>query len=802
MGMGRFKNGRFDLVVVANFAMSATDVTEWRRSFAKASELFFDASEGQLQYGRIFVCDDSVGLDTAEIILHASGDPSYGTWGKFGQPGQALHLMPYVKFQVLTHLHEMGHHVWALGEEYAGEAVLEQIDTTVVPANNSTIPLVASMFAAGALVGDDAILKFGTTLERRGITANTATSVTVAPAFSQSPVNDSDGFVQYQFPAECATAANPNFCIMENSRGAAGVLDAGGTWTPAAHPVTEFCTDGNHDPDGDTQQELRNHDSCWETIKTRAGFTSLTVPNPAAPGPATGSSVPDWIVLEKQLRFSVVVDRSGSMASGHKMADAQHGAVYWLEYCSVGTDLLSVVAYDDQIDTTLGQTQVSTLGGLGGTTAAINALTPRGATDIRDALFRARDQIESLPTRAAVQVVVLLTDGVHNSPPGSSPLEALPDLQEGGVRVYALGVGSPGDVDMAPLDALARGTGGRSYAVGDNQPSLIENKMVEINAEVRGGIITTEPILFPDSRSGAVDKVIGFPEKPVGPRRRPRLGRLLHALRISDVHRLYPVGGRSPSGRIVAVPVDVEDGADRSSFAVTHPDTVDVWLYLLDPSGALVDTSPGGSATQVASSAPHEFIVVEHPDPGRWTLVAVRVRAGAAFTGYFVAGGENRHLQVFADAPAFNPPGGPVPITATARWGQELTGLRARAVVTAPSGARRAVALHDELPEGGGDGQYVGLFTPTENGRHEAIVTVRGSPAASIANPYRQLLHADADSVDTAVAVPRFVRQVVVDFHVGELPPIEQKPEHPSRRRDGRPRPVPLVSAARRRRRR
>jgi von Willebrand factor type A domain-containing protein len=801
MGMGRFKNGRFDLVVVANFAMSATDVTEWRRSFAKASELFFDASEGQVQFGRIFVCDDSVGLDAAEMILHASGDPSYGTFGKFGQPGQALHLMPYVKFQVLTHLHEMGHHVWALGEEYAGEAVLEAIDTTVVPPNNSTIPLVASTFGAGALVGNDAILKFGTTLERRGITANTATSVTVSPAFSQSPVNDSDGNVQYQFPAECATAANPSFCIMENSRSAAGTLDAAGTWTPAAAPVTEFCTDSNHDPDGNTQQEIRNHDSCWETIKTRAGFTTLTVPNPASPGPATGSTVPDWIVLEKQLRFSVVVDRSGSMASGHKMADAKHGAIYWLEYCGVGTDLLSVVAYDDQIDATLVQTEVSTLGGLAGTTAAINALTPRGATDIRDALFRARDEIESLPTRAAVQVVLLLTDGVHNSPFGSSPLEALPDLQEGGIRVYSLGVGSPGDVDMAPLNALATGTGGRSYAVGDNQASLIENKMVEINAEVRGGIITTEPVIFPDSRSGAIDKVIGKSEKPVDPRRRPPLDRLLEALRISDVQRLYPVGGRSPSNRAVAIPVDVEDGADRASFTVTHPDTVDVWLYLLDPSGAVVDTSPGASATQVASSAPHEFIVVEHPDPGRWTLVAVRMRAGAAFTAHVVAGGENRNLQAFADAPAVNPTGGPVPITATARWGHELTGLKARAIVTAPSGARRAVALHDELADGGGSGQYTGLHTPTENGRHEAIVTVRGSSAASMADPYRQLAHVDGDSVDTAVKVPRFVRQVVVDFHVGELPPIRQKPESPHKRRGERPRPVPLVSAGRKRRR-
>ena len=65
MGMGRYRDGRFDLVVVANFAMSATDWTEWRRSFEKASELFFDASEGQIQFGRIFVCDDSIGLDAA-----------------------------------------------------------------------------------------------------------------------------------------------------------------------------------------------------------------------------------------------------------------------------------------------------------------------------------------------------------------------------------------------------------------------------------------------------------------------------------------------------------------------------------------------------------------------------------------------------------------------------------------------------------------------------------------------------------------------------------------------------------------
>src|SRR5215218_7144347 len=745
MGMGRFENGRFDLVVVANFGMTATDVAQWRRSFAKASELLFDATEGQMQYGRIFVCDDSIGIDPAEVILHASGDPSYGTWGLFGQPGQALHLMPYVKFQVLTHLHEMGHHVWALGEEYAGDAVLEDIDTSVTPADFKTIPLVSSSYATGALVGNDAILKFGSLLERHRIVANTPSSVTVAVAFSQSPVNDSDALVQYQFPGGCATGAGPDFCTMENSSGAAGTLSPTGTWTPAADPSTEFCTDSNHDPDGNTQQEIRNHDSCWETIISRPGFTASTAPDPAAPGPSAGSTAPDWIVLDKQLRFSVVVDRSGSMAAGHRMEDAQHGAVYWLEYCSAGTDLLSVVAYDDQVDTVLTQTQISALGGLGGTTSAIDALTPRGATNIRDALFRARDQIESLPTRAAAQVVLLLTDGIHNFPAGSSALEALGDLQEGGIRVYTLGVGTRSQIDMGTLDALAAGTGGRSYSVGDDQPALES---------------------------------------------------LLKAARISDLTQLRPRGERARHSRLVAFPVEVEPAADRASFTVNHPGDVDVWLYLVDPTGTVVDTTPGGPAVQVASAAPHEFIVVDHPDPGRWTIVAVRTKPGSEFEGHVVAGGENRNLQVFASAPATGEAGAPVPISASARWRHALTGLQVRAVVTSPNGARRTVTLHDDLAEGGGSGDYVGVFTPFQHGRHQAIVTVVGRPGVSLADPYRLLAHAedDADVVDTALEVPAFVRRVVVVFEVGEAEgekPWREKPYG----REGRKRPVALRSA-------
>ncbi|MDO8362461.1 MAG: VWA domain-containing protein [Actinomycetota bacterium] len=783
MGTGRFKNGKFDLTVVANFVMSAGDVTEWERGLKKASELFWDASEGQIQFGRIFVSDDSVGIDTAEMILHAAGDPSYGTWGLFGQPGQALHLMPYVKRQPLTVLHEMGHHVWALGEEYAGPAAFDRIDTSVAPANNSTIPLVGSTFAAGTLVGASVILKFGAVLERKTITANTTTSLTVASAFSQSPVNDDDGWVQYQFAAECATAANSRFCIMEKSRNAAGEFNAAGTWVPATNPVVEFCSDSNHDPDGDTQQEDRNSDSCWQTIAARTGYTGLTVPNPAAAGPATGFTVPSWIVLDKQPRFAVVFDRSGSMSAGNKMADAHHGATYWLEFCALADDLLTVVAYDHAIDVVVPLTQVSTLAPLTNEIAAIEALGPRGATDIRDALFSARSQIIGPPTRAAVQVALLLTDGIHNTPPGSSPTEVLPSFQDDGIRIYALGVGSPATVDMTPLNALATGTGGRSYAVGDNQPGQIEAAMVEINAEVRGGIITTSPVLFPDSRGSTLDKFlapfVGERRKPLPPEKRPRLEEVLKAARVADIDRLRARRGRAAHPRLVAIPVDVEDGTARASFATTHPDTTDLWLYLVDPAGNVAD--PADPAVHhVASPAPHEFIVVDGPMPGRWYVVAVRIRPGAATTARFVAGGENPSLQVFGWATPAVQSGSPAMLHASARWLHQLTGLRITAEVHDPLGTTRTVVLTDNGVPRDGTGQFEAAIATTVDGRYTGLITVSHLGDAQIADASTLMLHSAKDELSAEVKVPPFVRQIPFSFEVGSPRDIKDE-EDPQR---------------------
>jgi len=250
MGNGRFKNGKFDMVVVANYAMTAADWTEWERGIKKASEILYNASEGQMQFGKIFVCDESNGLSTADIILYPAGDPSYSS-GTFGNAGAALHIMPYVKRQVLTFLHEMGHHVWGLGDESCQPYLYLTVDESSPSPDNVTIPLADTGMADNELSGQDAqaLLMFGGLYERRNVIADTATSITVDAAYPDLPTNADGAWVLIQIPAECAAAADQNYCIMERSRSAAGYFDAAGTWHDVPHPVTEYCSASNHDPD-------------------------------------------------------------------------------------------------------------------------------------------------------------------------------------------------------------------------------------------------------------------------------------------------------------------------------------------------------------------------------------------------------------------------------------------------------------------------------------------------------------------------------------------------------------------------
>jgi len=771
MGTGRFKNGKFDLTAVANFLMTDADWNEWERCFTKVSEIFYNASEGQISIGNIFICDESIGLDTADLILYSSGDPSFNS-GTFGSPGGSVHLMPYVKRQVLSLLHEMGHHVWDLGDEYCGPYIYDTIDDTSPAPDRKTIPIIDSGRAANELTNQhaQALLKFGGLYERRNITADTATSITVDSDYPDLPTNADYDWVLIQIPAECSNVANSNYCIMEKSRGAAGSFDAAGTWTDALHPVTEFCTSSNHDPDNDTDQESDHGKSCWETIIDRAEFSTLTVPDPASGVLPAGHVGPTLFELDKQPRFALVLDRSGSMATGHKMSDAQHGAVYWLEFCALGTDLLTIIWYDHDIDRILDLTEVGTLPSLDPQIDAINLLTPRGTTNIRDGLLEGLDQIQTPATRAAVQVALLLTDGKHNTPAGSEASEVLPAFKEAGVRIYTLGVGEPHAVDMDVLDELAEETGGTPYAVGDDEPGLVEAAMIEINAEVRGGIITTSPELFPDSSKMELDGIIREIVSNHG-ERRPALEEICEILGLRDLDEVLHPPERF-KGIIASIPVNIEERCERASFTIVFPQNSKLWLYLVNPRGHFVDMSHP-PVKHVISSAPHEFALVDRPDPGRWHMVALRATIGPAINFKAIAGGENRAIQVFGGATSSNCLKAPVRIHASARHRDDLSGLRMIATVISPSGIRTQIKLDDDKIEEPQSGEYEGFVTVSEPGRYYGTIRIENTGKAIMAKPVRRLLDSNKKELKVRVKAPKFVRIIPFYFDLGGRPEIK-----------------------------
>jgi hypothetical protein len=330
--------------------------------------------------------------------------------------------------------------------------------------------------------------------------------------------------------------------------------------------------------------------------------------------------------------------------------------------------------------------------------------------------------------------------------------------------------------------------------VGDDEPGLVEAAMVEINAAVRGGIITTEPVLFPDARASAIDKVTKRYAEPKKDHKRPPLAEILKVLRIKSPKDLVSF---RRSRRIIAIPVDVEPHCLRASFSLVYPQAHKLWLYLIDPAGAAVDMTAPGVHHRI-SGAPHEFAVVERPKAGRWYMVAVRPLPGPGFRFRAVAGGENRNLQVFGTADTENAAGSPVRLRASARWLHELSNLKVDATIFTPGGGKVRLRMTDDASDQPSSGVYQTYFTPDRPGRHHAIIRVRGTGRAQIARPEHLIAHAQGSAISLKTEAPRFVRRIPVYFDSGDRPEIkddERAKGLVDKYRTYRPRPSKLRSA-------
>lgn len=643
MGLGRYSNGLFRLILSLRHDADAARLDEWRLSFQHASQMLFDATDGQHRFSEILVANNSRGGAEADCWLLEDPGQS-GSSHRFGTVGEHCTLMADERFKPFIVLHEFSHYAYDVFDEYAG------------PSGN----------------------------------------------------------------AECIGGSVSNACIMESSfmdGDRFGNNGGGGALVPGR--VREYCVASNHDPDGDTRQHARRGHSCWESMVVR--FPDLVAPT-GTPSSSSPGTVPNlkWTVLEDEQRVMLVIDRSASMAGG-KLQEAQIGSHFWVDDTALG-DRLGLVSYatsasvDRHLDFVAAEADRQPYHDV------IDAWNAAGNTSIGGGLRTALDEILGSGLRAAAQIVVLLSDGLHNR--GEHPDSVLPDLVASGVRVYAIGVGLTINEEL--LGRVASETGGRFIRIDPSlsqaeQEFAVRTELQTLSGEARdnGGVVT------------------------------------------SSEQSLEP-------GKSRAYSLFVEKGCRETTILVSRRNFKDLLtIKIVDPSGRVIDaTSDSGDVRVIEGNQPYTAIKVKAPVSGLWkiTVKAAKNNKRAARNHFFVFA-ENPLIacSFFPNKPIFKP-NEVVRLELRAFAPRPVTGLRVQAA-THPGG--HAVSFKDDgkgADEIAGDGVYTASFKAPEKPGVYRVTAVVGAKKGTTAVAVEEERYTRADR--PGLGIGEFKRVLKTSFVV------------------------------------
>ncbi|MGE0432694.1 MAG: VWA domain-containing protein [Planctomycetota bacterium] len=197
--------------------------------------------------------------------------------------------------------------------------------------------------------------------------------------------------------------------------------------------------------------------------------------------PATHSRAP--------INLSLVIDRSGSMA-GEKLERVKEAAHLVVNHLGP-TDRLSVITYDDHIDTVVPSAPVVNKDEIH---HRIDDITSRGCTNLSGGWQRGEAQVREHHRKDGVNRVMLLTDGLANA--GVTAHEQLVGMsqafrEDNGVATTAIGVGEDFDEDL--LRKLADAGGGNFFFIEkpDQAPAIFHEELGELLALVGQDLLLT-----------------------------------------------------------------------------------------------------------------------------------------------------------------------------------------------------------------------------------------------------------------------------------------------------------------------
>ena len=228
---------------------------------------------------------------------------------------------------------------------------------------------------------------------------------------------------------------------------------------------------GGTDPSGLYFLHVDGTDLAGNVLAGRSNFATF---NPAtALDPDTGATGTDNVhrfSIATQRDIVLLLDRSGSMAGSapgfsSKMAALKDAGNIFLDILTPSTATeLAAVKYDDVIELlcpacTMGQASSAHIGDI---RTGITGLTPRNMTSIGGGLVEAANQLSGAGDEK--NLVLLFTDGKHNSPPSvSDGLAAIHALSPDNTTVSAIGFGSGSSINVPQLQTIVTSTNGELW---------------------------------------------------------------------------------------------------------------------------------------------------------------------------------------------------------------------------------------------------------------------------------------------------------------------------------------------------